>query len=225
MSKGLSAKISVSVVCFLIGLLAGMQLRTQSRVVKSVQAQSSTEQASVINDLLDANAALSKEIQSLEADLERYELAAGKSDLDSIVADLNRLKMINGLVEASGPGIEITVEGEVSETDMQDLVNELRNAGAESMSLGPQRIVGRSVIVKDGSSGFLVDDVRLTRPYVLRAVGNPDTLERAIERKGGLVVLLRYNYPELRIRVERVDKLVLPVYQGKYDLAFAQPAK
>lgn len=225
MFKSLSAKVSISLVCFLIGALAVMQLRAQSRVVKTIQAQSSTEQARVINDLIDANAALRKEIQTLEEDLERYEQAAGKSELDGIVADLNRLKMINGLVEVSGPGIEVTVDGEVGETDMQDLVNELRNAGAESISLGPQRIVGRSVVVKDGSSGFLVDNVRLTKPYVLKALGNPDTLERAVERKGGLVVLLRYNNPGLRIWVEREDRLVLPISQGVADFAFAQPSK
>lgn len=224
MFKGFTAKLSISLVCFLIGMLAVMQLRAQSKVVKSAQAQSTTEQARMINDLIDANDAMRREIQSLDGELARYEAAAGKSELDNIVADLNRLRMINGLVEVSGPGVEVSVGGQISETDMQDLVNELRNAGAEALSIGEQRVVARSVIVKDGA-GFVIDDIRLTSPYVLKAIGSPDTLERALERKGGLVVLLRYNNPDVQFVVEKKERQVLPVRQGKYETTYAQPAK
>ncbi len=220
---GRPAQVSITVLCFVLGLLVVMQLRTQGRIAKAAQAQSNLDQSRVISDLIDANAKLDRQVDDLDMQLNKYRYAPDESNLDTLVADLNRLKIINGLVEVSGPGIAIRVDGEMTATDMQDLVNELRNAGAEAIALNDQRLIVNSVIAAD-RGGLSANGVRVTSPYVFQAIGQPDVLERAIERKGGLVPILRYNYPSVSITLTKHerDKLTLPMFQGTHEFRYAR---
>jgi len=219
-----SSHFYIAALCFILGLLVVMQLRTQGWIAKAMQ--STVDQSQVISDLIEANAKLDRQVDELQSQLNKYRYSAETSNLEELVADLNRLKIVNGLVEVSGYGIEIRVYGEISATDMQDLINELRNAGAEAIGLNDQRIVVSSVVAVD-RDGLSVNGVRITAPYVFLAIGQPDYLERAIERKGGLVPILRYNYPSVNIAVIKHDrdKITLPIYQGSREFRYASAKK
>ena len=218
--------LAVTTVCFLVGLLAVMQFRaqTQSRLRAAEQALNPPDQAQVISNLVEANTNLRRQVQTLEGRVEAYETQAGENDLEILVAELNRMKLVNGLIEASGPGIRIEVTGRITTQDMQDLINELCNAGSEGIAINERRVVANSIVARQGEE-LALDGATLTSPYVLRAVGHPETLERAVERKGGLVPLLRYNNPHLTIQVATHDKLILPVYEGDRKFVLAQSAE
>ncbi|MBI3977570.1 MAG: DUF881 domain-containing protein [Chloroflexi bacterium] len=222
MLRDRQAQLWVTGLCFLLGLLLVVQLRTQRGIAKQIQTQSPLDQARVISDLLDNNTRLYRQIDELEVQIAKSQFSSAESNLKALVADLNRLRAVNGLVEVAGPGVEIRVGGEISAADMQDLLNELRNAGAEAISLNDSRIVVSSVALADRGS-LAVNGQRLKAPYVLRAIGHPETLDRAIERKGGLVPILRYNYPSVPISLVRSERLVLPISEGKARFAIARP--
>lgn len=215
-------QVAVAIVCFLLGLLAVMQFRTQGRIQGLEQSLNPPDSAQVIANLVEANTNLRREVDALEGRIQAYEATAGENDLDILVAELNRMKLVNGLIEASGPGVQVVVRGRISTQDMQDLINELRNAGAEAIAVNNRRIVSNSVIGRRGED-LTVDGVQLTTPYTLRAIGLPETLERAVERKGGLVPLLRYNNPQLAIEVAAQDRLVVPIFEGDRRFSLGQP--
>jgi uncharacterized protein YlxW (UPF0749 family) len=200
------------------------QFRTQSNIAKALQVQAPMNQAQVISNLLESNASLEQEVRTLEEQLRKYQEAWDKSGLEAMVAEMNRLKVVNGLVEVTGPGIEVLVDGEIRVEEMQDIVNELRNAGAEALALGGRRLVFNSVIA-GGEEGLTLNGEPLPRPYLLQAIGDGETIQHALERKGGMIPLLRFNHPGLRIYVSKVDSLRLPVYQGSYVFRFASPAE
>jgi len=94
----------------------------------------------------------------------------------------------------------------LSVLELQDLVNELRDATAEAVAVNGMRVVARSAIVEREEDGrILVDGQPLNRPYRLQAIGDPDTLAPALERKGGLIALLEARDPPLQVRVYRHD--------------------
>ncbi len=209
-----------------VGILAVTQFRTQSNIVKALQSESPVNQAQAIGNLLEANAALDQEVRSLEQQLAKYSQGLDRSGLEALVADLNRLKVVNGLVEVWGPGVEVSVEGRLQAEEAQDIINELRNAGAEALSLNGQRLVAASNVSQtEDRETLLVDGATLTAPYVFGAVGDVQTMEAALERKGGIIPLLRYTYRESKISVLRVNRMVLPIYQGRYVYRFARPAE
>jgi uncharacterized protein YlxW (UPF0749 family) len=222
--KKRSAQVTLTVVSFLLGLLLVIQFRTQGKLAASVFAQSSTDQALIISGLVEGNSALRKEIGSLEGDLSNYQRTAGQSNLEGMVGELNRLKVMNGMVEVSGPGVEVQVSGGVTALDLQDLINEARNAGAEALSLNGYRLVSRSVVVASNGTVRLEEN-RLSPPYRLQAIGHPETLEKALNRKGGLLALLQYSYPNATITVAERDNMVLPLYLGKYEFRYARAVK
>lgn len=221
MMKKHSAQLTLTVVSFLLGLLLVIQFRTQGKLAGSVYAQSSTDQALIIGGLVDGNSALRREISSLDSDLSSYQRTAGQGNLEGMVAELNRLKVMNGMVEVSGPGVEVLISGGVTALDLQDLVNEARNAGAEALSLNGYRLVARSVVVASNGTVRLEEN-RLSPPYRLQAIGHPETLEKALNRKGGLLALLQYSYPSATITVTKRDNMVLPLYLGTYVFRYAR---
>lgn len=214
--------ISIAAICFVVGILGVTQFRTQNILAKAIQNQSPANQAQMISGLIESNTTLNRQIQDLRLQISRYQEAPGKIEVDTLVADLNRLKIINGFVEVAGPGIEVKVNGEIKTEEFQDLINELRNAGAETMAFNEQRLVGPSVVTRD-SGGILVNGQRVRPPYTLQAIGDRETLERAAERKGGLLSLLRYNYPHMPITSQKIYRLVLPIYEGGYVFSYARP--
>ena len=96
--------------------------------------------------------------------------------------------MLAGTVPATGPGIRITVEdpqGDLSLNHLLDGIEELRNAGVEAIEINDRVRVIAQTSFEDDPDGIRVDGVVLKPPYVIDAIGNPDTLAGALEFQDG----------------------------------------
>lgn len=203
-----------------LGLLLVVQLRSQRDARQTLRSE---EWDYVVADLIDSNARLREEIETLQAQLAELGTAGGSGAmLQSLVGEVNHLRVATGLVEVSGPGVRIEIEGPITVLDLHDLINELRNAGAEALALNGQRIVAWSAISTDGTN-ITVDGQPVQAPYQLDAVGDAHTLQVALDRPGGLVDLLRQAHPGISIAVTQQDKLTLPVYDRPFQFAYAKP--
>jgi uncharacterized protein YlxW (UPF0749 family) len=65
-------------------------------------------------------------------------------------------------------------------------IEELRNAGAEVIQVNDVRVVA-STFVLDGDSGPEVDGIPIQSPYVVRAIGDSETLATAMGIPGGVI--------------------------------------
>jgi len=220
--RSLGAQISMTVVCLLLGVALVVQFRTQGNIVNKILVDSSTEQATIINGLVESNAALRKEIDTLDAQLSQYQGGQAEGNIQSLAADLNRIKAVNGLIEVSGPGIELTLGGPLAPEEIQDVINELRNAGAEAIVLNGQRVVVNTVVSLD-RNGLTLGGQPLVPPYRFVAIGDPETLAPAVDRKGGLVPALLANHPGLRMELQKRDKLVAPILEKRMEFRYAKP--
>jgi len=186
---------------------------------------SSADQLAIISSLVENNARLREEMEALEEQLNEYQQAAGRTVLETLVDELNRIKIINGLAEISGPGVEISLDGPIGVLDLQDLINELRNAGAEALTINGERLILYSVIAAAEDGAITVNGTRLSWPYVLQAIGHPETMETALLRRGGLIATLEHNHEGLVVSVTRRERMVLPVYKGVIKFVYASPVK
>jgi uncharacterized protein YlxW (UPF0749 family) len=212
---------SIVFVCFILGVLLVLQLRSTGRAATSTI--STSDQARVLGMLVESNADLRDEIAGLEAQLARLDPANREERNAALRIELGRLVVVSGDSVAVGPGVRVDVSGQINPLDMQDLINEMRNAGAEAIALNGQRVTVRSVVARAGDD-LALDHVRLSAPYTLEAIAQPDIMEKALLRHGGLVSLLEYAYPGLKIKVSVSDGLVLPARREKESFRFAQPA-
>lgn len=215
------SRVTLTFILLLLGLLVMAQFHTQGLISKARVSVSSADQSVILSSLVEANAGLRTEIETLQARLDGYRRAGSSGLLDKLVEELNRIKIVNGLVEVSGPGIQVRVNGPLSVLNAQDLVNELRNAGAEAMALNGERLVLWSAIAAADEVWLTVDGKRIASPYVFQAIGEAETLETALVRSGGLVATLEHSYEGLDIQIQRHDKLVLPVHRYPPEFHYA----
>jgi uncharacterized protein YlxW (UPF0749 family) len=213
-------RFSLMAISLVLGLLLVAQLRTQGDITRTA---GNDDWDYVVAELVVGNARLRSEIESLEEEVAGLRGAGGAAAiLLSLVDEANQLRVANGLVEVSGPGVQVTLTGPVSVLDLQDLMNELRNAGAEALALNDQRLVAWSAIATDGEQ-VTVDGLPVPAPYQLSAIGNPETLRAALLRPGGLVPLLRKADEALVVTVKESDRLTLPVYRQGLEFVYAEP--
>jgi len=197
-------------VAVLLGVLAVGQLRGQAGV-PGLSNLSAQELGVVVANLNAQNEQLRNEIATLER--QQSDLATahdrGESAVEQLQADLARIRAWSGLTGLVGPGITISVRGPIGADGVQDLVNELRNAGAEGIAIAGIRLVP-GVVVAGGPGSVAIGEVGLGDAFEIRAVGSSEILTGTLTRAGGVIALLRATYPQARISVTPADTIELP---------------
>jgi len=200
----------MSAVAFILGILIVGQIKSQAGN-NGLAARSAQDLTLLVANLNTRNDQLRTEIGSLDRQLQTLKQGGqnGASSLTQIRDDQARVRAWAGLDPVSGHGVEITISGAIAGTALEDLINELRNAGAEAIAIEDVRVVAATVV--GGTAGSLsVDDTELKDPFVVRAIGNPESLVGSLTRMGGLVAQLAATYPDAAVNVEAIDRLVLP---------------
>jgi uncharacterized protein YlxW (UPF0749 family) len=107
---------------------------------------------------------------------------------------LTRLGVTTGAAPARGPGVRIVVDNGppvsgddnlVLDVDLQKMVNGLWLAGAEAIAINRERLTSLSAIRFAGDV-MTVNYHRISPPYTVEAIGNPDNLAaRFVDTPGG----------------------------------------
>jgi uncharacterized protein YlxW (UPF0749 family) len=217
-----STQIALTCVCFLLGVLLVSQFRTQERIAADLRAQSPQNQLTLLGSLIDANARLRDEVGKLSGQVREVE-STSAPPLVSMADELERLRVVNGLDGARGAGVRVVLDANLETYWLQDLLNELRNAGADGITLNNRRILANSAV--GGSARQLsLDGEPLARPYVVEAVGDQETLATALGRPGGLILQLKAQYGASAAAVTRQPDLHLSPHPIGAGFRLAQPA-
>ena len=139
--------------------------------------------------------------------------------------ELNETNILLGLTDVTGPGIIVTLSNNSNKNidayDLLELVNELRLAGAEAISINDERIVAMSDIVDINYSFIVVNGNRISSPYVVKAIGNQTYLESGLTAK-------EYGYMDNIIKgngktatLERNDNIEIPKFTGNLEMNYA----
>lgn len=216
-------QLTIAAVTFLLGVLVIVQLRTQAGGA-AFAGLSSQELTVLVANLNDRNDQLRREIATLQRDLSTLEqnTARGDASVDELRADLRRVRLYAGIDAATGPGVVITVRGPIDGSGVEDIVNELRNAGAEAMALGSVRLVP-GVVVTGAAAEARVDGIRLPDSFELVAIGPPDKLTGSLTRSGGIIAQLGATQPEVSVEVTPVDRIDVPATDRDLVPADASP--
>ncbi|HET8599619.1 MAG TPA: DUF881 domain-containing protein [Segeticoccus sp.] len=174
-----------------------------------------------------------RQVADLRTQIDRLQSRALAGTGQTVASRVQAAEFAAGTVPAAGPGLQLTVDdaaqeagaadgdanprtsaqtgdGRVTSRDLQFLVNSLWESGAEAISVGGQRLTAQSAIRFAGQA-ILVDYRPLTRPYVITAIGDPDTMPAAFQRgEGG--AYLRALQQQFHIRANLVvqDHLTVP---------------
>lgn len=202
--------VAIAGVAAILGILAVGQLHGQASVpgLATLSAQDLTLLIANLNDhndqLRDEVAALEQQATALEATT-----ANGQTTVGSLRSDLARIRAWSGAIGMTGPGIVISVRGPIGGDGVEDLLNELGNAGAEAIVVADVRVVP-GVVVAGPPGGLSVENAPLGDVFEIRAIGSPEILLGTLTRAGGIVSQLGVAYPDARISVTPLDSVAIP---------------
>lgn len=207
--KSRVAQASFFAVSLLIGLLGVGQLNSQARPIE-ISRLSATELSTLIETLTARNRELRSGLADIREQLRQYEVSGpqGQSALQVSREDLRRITAFAGLAAVDGQGIVMEVDGDLDAIALNDIVNELRNAGAEAIAVDAVRITARSVAI-EGPRSIEIDGVEVGEKFTLRAIGSPDGLLGAMERPGGIISQLEL-FIKATIQIRQVAAVELP---------------
>lgn len=236
MKKSLSAQLSITFVSLILGLALAAQFKNVQRVGGSVSLQRTQELTRQVQKLEQENDALEARIKEYEERIREFENAIQSEGQSNklIYEELERTRMLAGLVDLQGPGVVVTVNVKyvnewgqdaivqnVRYDDLLKLVNELNAAGAEAIAINDERIIATTEI-RNAGNYIVINTNRYSAPFEIKAIGNPDTLEAALKLLGGVADDLGVY---LQINIKRVDNIRIPKYKGTFQYKFAKPVQ
>lgn len=233
-----SWQLSATIICIITGIFISFNLKAQSDI-STTSGKNTVNLADMIAKIEEENAVLEQDIAALRKNLDvaqKNQTTAGS--LQGLRQQLDKAKMLSGLSSLEGPGVTVTLNdrttsleqarkagGEVNywdflvhDSDLVNLINDLKAGGAEAISINGQRMVTTSDI-KCGGYIVYSNGTRLGAPYMISAIGNPKTLELATKQGTTFSTL---NFMEYPITITKMDKIVIPAYKGSLNLNFAK---
>jgi uncharacterized protein YlxW (UPF0749 family) len=224
--------LAVVFVSLVLGLLVVFQFRTTNQVEQSVPYDRAHELTVELKALAKERAGLEAEVRDLEEKLSRARLGYAQAE-EAIKAEVKDAGILAGVTPMVGPGVRVLLSNRgtttpqgtifaVRDEDLLKIVNELRAAGAEVLSINGQRLLSTSEIRLAGAY-INVNLRRITPPYEIIAIGDPVALRSSLEIKGGLVETLRDW--GIDVTVETKDRVIVPGYQGLFRYQYARPVR
>jgi uncharacterized protein YlxW (UPF0749 family) len=208
----------------LLGFALAIQLRTSDD--GDFVGARQEDLVRILDDQNNRQQRLRDQIADLEDAQRRLE---GGADADAAGAEASQradaLEVLTGVAPAAGPGIAATLDDPLSglrAEDLLDVVVELRGAGAEAIQIGAVR-VGVGTSFQDTPDGAVAaDGVRLERPYVVLAIGDPQTLDTALNIPGGVGATARAAGGSLD--VEQHERIEITALRTPQPPKYASPA-
>lgn len=232
------ASIFVFMASIIVGILIAVNINL-SRTSSNIQLT-----ANEYSDAVGTRTKITKEINDLKHDNEeilnkinQYTGSGHKniSVLEDLKSQLNLNKMIDGLKEVKGPGLKITItDGDVSEVydpalkwmrilhdnDMMHVVNDLRAAGAEAITINKRRVNPGSWILCDGP--FLkIDDIQIPAPFEVEAIGDPKAMAEGITSEEGYAKKLTNR--GVNVTIGEVSEIEMTAQKTKITPQYMEP--
>ncbi|MEZ0447462.1 DUF881 domain-containing protein [Cellulomonas sp. ICMP 17802] len=217
------AQLLAGLLCAVLGFALVAQVRQSGGADLAGMRQG--DLVRILDETTNRGDALARESADLAR--ERDDLLSGsdrrQAALDALRRSAETQGILTGRLPAQGPGVVVTLtepDGYIKPITMLNLLEELRNAGAEAVQLNDQRVTASSAFTGTGGA-VVLDGVALTAPYRWIAIGDPDIISPALQIPGGAMAQVRNNGG--RGTVESVDEVQVDAIRDLPDPVYATP--
>lgn len=178
-----------------------------------------------------------EELEKAEKELEkeRQSSTENNSELEEKENAIKQGNKMIGLTEVTGPGVIVTLSDSkndvstalnvsdllVHDADVLSVINELKNAGAEAISINDQRLVPTSSI-SCGGNIIEINGEKVGAPFVIKAIGLPEQLA-ALSRPGGYLEILKRA--TVGVELKKSNNITIPKYTGVINYKYVQNSK
>lgn len=219
----------ITVLFVVLGIVISLQIRTvlnQANKAVPVKDRYVLLKVDLNKEKLNVEYYLS-EIEETQNSIKEYEKLAGKNDagIEQLRLELQNYKLMAGLTDVIGAGTIILLDDSkaysnnifnqneevIHDLDIIILLNELKIAGAEAISINNERIISTSEQVCAGPT-IRINNTRHTIPFTVLAIGNPAKFKQKFEEPEGIIEVLKRR--GIMIDIKYSNNIRIPKYKG-----------
>ena len=165
----LLSSILIALMCALLGFAYMSQINNTKSTYETMDESELEQRKTQLNSQLNSLKSAANEQEQARKIAKQNEETSG---------------LISGRLPAKGQGVTIRIgRGSTTKVDasiMFNLIEELRNAGAEVIAINNVRVI-TSTYIQDAEEGLIVDGTTIKPTYTVKAIGNPQELSNAVD--------------------------------------------
>lgn len=210
---------SLFICSIILGILISLQIKVLNIENNGMTTSKKGQELSIeLKQLKKEEEKLNMEIKSIKSNIDRYKKNNGSSALKEELKDYETLAGYN-IVE--GEGIEIIIGDNENTKNGQSnivynydlflsIINKLNSAQANAISINGERIVNESYFTIKQDNLYLNNTI-LEEPFIIKAIGDPDTLASSIQIKYGIVWEME-KYYNIKVDVRKEENIKINGY-------------
>ena len=227
--------LTLGIVCCVLTIAICVQVKTvdesDSTVVHTLTGNDLRDQVLKWKEKYDK---ATVELEKSEQKLEETRMKSTQNDENALLKE-EEIKLDNvllGLTDVTGNGLIITLTDNntvkrstiepfdnielylVHAGDLVEVVNALRNAGAEAISINGQRVINSTSIYCAGNV-VVINGEKISSPIEIKAIGSPELLYGSITIPGGYIELLEET--GVIVDVKKAENITINKYDGIID--------
>lgn len=219
-------KIMFGLISTVLGILISMSIREKSEIMSPMSIEKIENYNRELN-VVENQINVDKEIIShIKSSIEEKSSPAYQDELKrSLQNELKELKILSGEYDIKGEGIVIMIDdsknedykntnlGIIHDIDIMIILNELKAAGVDAISINDVRVMGDSEIKCMGPT-VKVDGHSKATPFIIKAVGDMEMIYNIMSDKNSYINLLETTY-YMDVKVEKNKNIIIPKRDGR----------
>ena len=203
------------ILCLILTFAITVQLRVSSlSESESSQTKITDKLKDEIFRLNDENVKLAEKFQNTTSELDDARNQAAQNDSSSKDTSelIKKYTIVSGKTDVTGQGIIIKYKHSDNEAkadmvkDLRDIVNEIKNAGAEAIEINNQRIVGTTAI-EMVKNKIEINDTEVSENFIIKAIGDSNLMYSGLIRPGGTIENIKESGVSIEINSENAIKI------------------
>ena len=223
--------ITAGIACFVLVLVMTMQFKIVNEAdITSIENMRKTELSTELANWKTRYNEVNKQYEETTAMIEEYKNNKESNEETSNLMDseLEQINMSLGKIDVKGEGILILINEtdneeieNITSDDLLLIVNALKLAGAEAISINDQRIINMSDIVFIDAAGIIrVNGERILAPYTIKAIGDSSYLESSLIGNGGVIDEMKKKKQDVTIQKE--NNITIPKYNDEITTKYME---
>ncbi len=222
--------ITIGIACFALTLVMSMQFKIVNETdITSIENMREAELRSELANWKSKYEETNEKYEEITSKIEEYKKTRQSNEETGklVEEELEQIDMTMGKTDVQGEGIEVTLKetsneetSDINSDDLLLIVNALKSAGAEAISINNERIINMSDIVDITGAYIKVNGQRILPPYIIKAIGNQSYLESILVGNGGHVDKMKKL--EQDVSINKSNKIKIPKYNKNIKIKYIQ---
>ncbi len=229
MKKGKVTMIfTIAIACFALTLVMFMQFKIVNETdITSIETMREEELRTELANWKQKYEETVQQYDATQKKIDEYKTKKENNVETAVLVhdELEQSNILLGKTDLMGEGIEITIKetqedeySRVKDSDLITIINALKYAGAEAISINEERIINMSDIVDIGSSFIKINGQRILAPYVIKAIGNKAYLESSLLGNGGAAEQIKKMGHE--VQITQNNNVLIKKYNGDINYKY-----